>query len=250
MDSLLRSDREIELEAWLIEQDVQNAWDVAPNLVNFGYEKSELISLLNSYSQSAVLVLLEWLNCNYIIFSLLEEISQGAKRISDIVSALKSYTYLDQAPIQSVNINDSLDNTLEVLKGKLKPSILVNRIYSEDLPEIEAYGSELNQVWTNIIDNAIDALNGGGEITLRTSYDYNWAVIEIEDNGPGIPESIQANLFDPFFSTKPPGQGTGLGLNIAHNIVVQKHNGRIDVNTQSGKTSFEVRLPLQLSSAD
>ncbi len=250
MDSLLRSDRETELEAWLIEQGVHNAWDVAPNLVNFGYEKGELISLLNIYSPSSVLVLIEWLNCIYIIFSLLEEISQGAKRIADIVSALKSYTYLDQAPIQSVNINNSLDNTLEVLKGKLKSSILVNRIYSEDLPEIEAYGSELNQVWTNIIDNAIDALNGGGEITLRTSYDNSWAIIVIEDNGPGIPETIQANLFDPFFSTKPPGQGTGLGLNIAHNIVVQKHNGRIDVNTQPGKTSFEVRLPLQRSSAD
>ena len=250
MDSLLRSDRETELEAWLIEQGVQNAWEVAPNLVSFGYDKGELISLLNTYRPLAALVLIEWLNCIYIIFSLLEEISQGAKRISDIVSALKSYTYLDQAPIQSVNINDSLDNTLEVLKSKLKSSILVNRKYSEDLPEIEAYGSELNQVWTNIIDNAIDALNGGGEITLRTSYDNSWAIIVIEDNGPGIPETIQANLFDPFFSTKPPGQGTGLGLNIAHNIVVQKHHGRIDVYTQPGITSFEVRLPLQLSSAE
>jgi signal transduction histidine kinase len=124
--------------------------------------------------------------------------------------------------------------------------VTVRREYDPDLPHIQAYGSELNQVWTNIIDNAIDAMGGAGEITLRTRRDGAWVLIEIEDNGPGIPESAKDRLFDPFFTTKPPGKGTGLGLNISHNIVTNKHHGRIDVVSHPGMTRFEVRLPLEL----
>jgi signal transduction histidine kinase len=123
----------------------------------------------------------------------------------------------------------------------------VHREYAPDLPHIEAYGSELNQVWTNLIDNAIDAMNGKGELTLRTCHDDGWAVVEVEDTGPGMPEAVRAHIFEPFFTTKAPGKGTGLGLNISHNIVVQKHKGRVDVSSQPGKTRFEVRLPLRLS---
>ena len=143
-----------------------------------------------------------------------------------------------------------MDSTLTILSSKLNNGIKIQRVYAENFPPVEAYGSELNQVWTNIIDNAIDAVDGGGEITLRTRYDDQWAIVDIEDNGPGIPETIQSNLFDPFFSTKQPGEGVGLGLNISHNIVVQKHRGRIDVYSQPGKTRFEVCLPLQLSSPE
>jgi len=250
LDSLSRSDREADLENWLEEQGIPNSWEIAPNLVNLDFDKGELIMMVKNYHPSGIPILIEWINCVYLILSLLDEISQGAKRVSEIVGALKVYTYLDQAPVQSINLHDGLDSTLVVLKNKLKPEFKIKRIYTEDMPKIEAYGSELNQVWTNIIDNAIDALNGGGEIIIRTRYDAQWAIIEIEDNGLGIPEEIQPKLFDPFFSTKPPGHGTGLGLNVAHNIVVQKHQGRIDVFSKPGKTRFEVRLPLPLVNAE
>jgi signal transduction histidine kinase len=247
IDSLTRSDREAELESWLDEQGVANAWEVAPALVNLDYDRDELATLVAEFKPTQFAVVIDWLNCTYMIYSLLEEVGQGAGRISEIVKALKSYSYLDQAPVQTVDLHEGLDNTLVVLRSKLKPGVTVHRDYVPDLPNIEAYGSELNQVWTNLIDNAIDAMSGEGEITLRTRHDEHWAIVEIEDNGPGVPDEILPKLFDPFSTTKPPGQGTGLGLNICHNIVVQKHKGRIDVYSQPGGTRFEVRLPLYLA---
>ena len=178
---------------------------------------------------------IEWLNASATIYSLAEEVSQGAGHISEIVRALKTYTYMDQAPIQTVDIHESLDNTLIILRSKLASGVSVRRDFAADLPKIEAYGSELNQVWTNIIDNAIDAMHGQGEIVLRSRYAYPWVIIEIEDNGPGIPETILPHVFDPFFTTKPPGKGTGLGLNISHNIIVQKHHGRVSVQFAAGE---------------
>jgi signal transduction histidine kinase len=244
MDTMMRSDREDELMAWLEELGVDNIWEIAPNLVNLGYKTSELISKVDNFGPSSIPVVVEWVNCMCIIYSLLEEISHGAKRISTIIGALKDYTYMDQAPIQTIDIHEGLDSTLTILGSNLNNGIQIQREYTGNLPTVEAYGSELNQVWTNIIDNAIDAIDGDGVITLRTRSDDQWAIVEIEDNGPGIPESIQPQLFDPFFTTKPPGDGAGLGLNITHNIVVNKHRGRIDVYSQPGMTRFEVRLPL------
>jgi signal transduction histidine kinase len=223
---------------------VQNGWDLAPTLVNLGYDCERLTSLMADFTSSQFRAVIDWLNCTYVIYGLLDEIGLGAGRITEIVKALKGYTYLDQAPIQTVDIQEGLESTLVILRSKLKQGITVHREFAPDLPHIQAYGSELNQVWTNIIDNAIDAMDGVGEITLRTRVNGKWAIVEIEDNGPGIPEAIQPNLFDPFFTTKPPGKGTGLGLNISHNIVVQKHDGRIDVYSRPGSTRFEVRLPL------
>ncbi len=245
LDALGRSDRETEWEAWLNERGVENAWEVAPTLVSLGYGRSELAALAAELSPAQFLAAIDWLNCSAAIYSLLEEIGQGTGRISELVKALKSYTYLGQSPIQSVDIHEGLDNTLVILRSKLAPDVVVRRDYAADLPRIEAYGSELNQAWTNLIDNAIDAMGGRGEITLRTRRDGGWVVVEIEDNGPGIPETIQPHIFDPFFTTKQPGQGTGLGLNISHNIIVQKHKGRVDVTSQPGKTCFAVRLPLR-----
>jgi signal transduction histidine kinase len=247
MDSLARSDREDELETWLDEQGVENAWQVAPTLVSLGYDHDALGKLVADLTADQFCAVIDWLNDTYTIYSLLEEIHQGAGRISEIVKALKGYTYLDQAPIQTVDIHDGLDSTLVILRSKLKSGITVHREYDENLPHIQARGSELNQVWTNLIDNAIGAMNGEGEITLRTRSDDRWVVVEIEDNGSGIPEENLSNLFDPFFTTKPPGEGIGLGLNISHNIVVQRHQGRIDVTSQPGKTRFEVRIPLNCS---
>ncbi len=247
LDALTRSDREAELETWLDEHGIANAWEVAPTLVSLGYDTSELTTLVEHFSAAQFALAIEWLNCSSSIYSLAEEISEGTSRISELVKALKSYTYMDQAPIQLVNLHDGLNNTLIILRSKLAQGVSVRREYATDMPQIEAYGSELNQVWTNIIDNAIDAMHGQGEITLRTRRDDQWAIVEIEDNGPGIPEAILPNIFDPFFTTKPPGQGTGLGLNISYNIIAQKHKGRIDAHSQPGKTRFVVRLPLRLA---
>jgi signal transduction histidine kinase len=244
IDSLARSDQEYELETWLDERGIESAWEVAPTLVNLGYDCDALNTLVASFNPAQFRAVIDWLSATYTIYSLLEEIGQGTGRISELVKALKGYTYLDQAPIQLVNIHDGLDSTLVILRSKLKQGVNVHRHYAADLPHIQARGSELNQVWTNLIDNAIGAMNGNGEITLQTSYDDQWVIVEIEDNGPGIPEDIMPNLFDPFFTTKAPGEGTGLGLNISHNIVVQKHQGRIDVHSRPGHTRFEVRLPL------
>ena len=140
-------------------------------------------------------------------------------------------------------MQEGLDNTLLILRSKLKDGISVRKEYAPDLPKIEAYGSELNQVWTNILDNAADALEGHGEITLRVRQEGEWVVVEIEDNGPGIPQEIQSKIFDPFFTTKAPGHGTGLGLDISYNIVVYKHRGDIKVTSEPGKTRFQVWLP-------
>lgn len=244
LDALARSDREYELETWLSSHGVEDAWQCAPTLVNLAYDTDELAALAECFSSDQVPLVMLWLNAVYGVYNLLAEIGGGASRISDIVKALKSYSYLDQAPVQTVDVHEGLDNTLLIMRHKLKAGISVRREYASDLPKIQAYGSELNQVWTNIIDNAADALDGKGEITLRTRLDGTWVVVEIEDNGPGIPPEIQSRVFDPFFTTKPPGQGTGLGLDISYSIVVHKHRGDIKILSEPGRTCFQVWLPV------
>ena len=175
--------------------------------------------------------------------NLLAEIGTGVGRISQIVKALKTYSYLDQAPVQAVDVREGLEDTLLILRSKLE-GISVRREYAPDLPRIQGYGSELNQVWTNLIDNAAYAVDGKGEIVLRTRREGDSVIVEVQDNGPGIPAEIKDRIFDPFFTTKPVGQGTGLGLDISYNIVVNKHRGDIQVSSEPGRTVFEVRLPL------
>jgi signal transduction histidine kinase len=245
LDAVTRSDRENELEEWLDAQGFEQSWELAPTLVKLGYDVRRLKSLAREFAGTRFPVVIEWLCCTYTIYSLLSDISLGTGRIAEIIKALKTYTYMDQAPVQTVDVHEGLDNTLVIFQNKLKSGIKVRREYAEDLPMIQAYGSELNQVWTNIIDNAIDSVDGEGTLVLRTRSDNRWIVVEIEDDGPGIPDSILSNIFDPFFTTKPPGEGTGLGLNISHNIIVQKHQGRIDVSSEPGKTRFTVRLPIE-----
>jgi signal transduction histidine kinase len=213
-------------------------------LVDIGYDCSNLSHLAENLNSEEFPTVVALLSNKYTTYNLLAEIGQGTRRISEIVKALKSYTYLDQAPVQSVDIHEGLDDTLVMLRSKLKAGVQVRREYAQDLPRIEAFGSELNQVWTNIIDNAVSAMEGQGEIVLRTYRQDAWVVVEIKDTGPGIPQDIQGKIFDPFFTTKPPGQGTGLGLSISHNIVVQKHKGKIAVYSRPGETYFEVKLPL------
>ena len=241
-----RADREAAMEAWLTKLGVAQPWEAAPTLVNLSYDQAQLTALVQGFSASEFPAVIDWLNLTSTIYSLLAEIGQGTARISELVRALKTYTYMDQAPIQAVDLHEGLENTLVMLHSKLAPGVAVHRDYAADLPQIEAFGSELNQVWTNLIDNAIDAMGGRGEITLRTRHDDRQVTVEVEDTGPGIPEAVRGRIFDPFFTTKPPGKGTGLGLNISHNIVVQKHRGSMEVHSEPGKTRFEVRLPLHL----
>ncbi len=244
LDSLTRSDRQEEIEAWLEAQQVADCWEYAPELVALGYDETALRRLEATFGQAQLSAVVAWISATYALFALAQEISEASGRISEIVKALKSYSYMDQAPTQQVDIHEGLDGTLAILRHKLKNGVDVVRDYGSDVPLLDAYGSELNQVWTNLIDNAIDAMSGQGRLILQTYREGEWVVVAVTDDGPGIPEGIQAKIFDPFFTTKPPGQGTGLGLNLSYNIVVQKHNGRFTVTSQPGETRFEVRLPV------
>jgi signal transduction histidine kinase len=245
LDPLTRSDRESDVQTWLEERGVGQAWDLVSTLVAFGWDTVALDTLADMFSADQITVIAPWLGAGGSVYLLLDEVGQSAERISEIVKAVKSYSYLDQAPIQEVDVHGGLDNTLVILRHKLKQGVRVTRDYAANLPRIEAYASELNQVWTNIIDNAIDAMNGQGELVIRTYAQDRQVTVEIADNGPGIPPNIQSRIFEPFFTTKPPGVGTGLGLNIAYNIV-QKHLGQIKVTSQPGATCFQVVLPIQL----
>lgn len=241
-DPLERSDREEEIEHWL-ESRVEGGWKYASGLVEMGYTPASLEALVKMFPSQSHGLLLRWTIGCFTVLRLLDEINLGSGRMSEIVKALKSYVFLDQGPIQEVDIHEALENTLIILRFKLKQGILVRREFDPALPRIEAHGSELNQVWTNIIDNAIDAMDGKGELLLRTSYRDPWIVVEICDNGPGIPAEIQSKIFYPFFTTKAVGTGTGLGLNTSYNII-RKHNGDIRVYSRPQETRFEVWLPL------
>ncbi len=248
MDALERSDREYELETWLEDNGVEDGWELAPSLVEMNYTDEDLAALVNDFETEQMALMIRWLSATYRTYNLFAELRQGAERISGIVKALKTYSYLDQAPVQAVDVNKGLDDTILILSHKLKTGPSVRRRYDEGLPKIQAYGSELNQVWTNLIDNAADALaeqgSENGIITLRTRSDDSWIVVEIEDNGPGIPVEIQSRIFEPFFTTKPPGEGTGLGLDISYNIVVMKHRGELKLDSEPGRTTFQVWLPI------
>lgn len=247
LDPLLRSDREGEVEGWLEEHGIEEAWELAPTLVSFGWDTSALEPLAESFTEAQLAVVVPWLTIGCSAYSLLGEVGKSAERISEIVKAVKMYSYLDQAPVQEVNVHDSLENTLVILRHKLKGGIQIKRDYAPDLPTIEAYGSELNQVWTNLIDNAIDAMNGEGELGLRTYGGEDRVVVEIRDTGPGIPPQLQKRIFDPFFTTKPPGVGSGLGLYIVYNIVADRHRGEIKLTSQPCDTCFQISLPIQLA---
>ena len=176
----------------------------------------------------------------------MNEIEDSTTRVSTLVGAAKQYSQLDRAPHQDVNVHELLDSTLMMLGGKIPPEVTVVKDYDTSLPPIPAYAGELNQVWTNLIDNAVSAMKGTGTLTVRTSWDRdrNQAVIEFGDTGPGVPEEIRNRIFEPFFTTKPVGEGTGLGLDISWRIVVNKHHGDLHVESVPGDTRFEVRLPL------
>lgn len=246
LDTLEKIDLVDQLQAWLEASGVESAWELAPAMVNFGWNSELLENLKKNLSQSLFSLSIQWLSTGCLMMGLLSEVLQTTERISQIVRAVKSYTYLDQAPLLEVDVHEGLENTLVIMQHKLKKGVTIKREYSPNLPHIEAYASELNQVWTNIIDNAIDAMNGKGEIKIRTHEEDNRVVVEITDNGPGIPEEIQSRIFEPFFTTKAPGHGTGLGLHISHDIISNRHHGQLLVESKPGETNFRVILPKQI----
>jgi signal transduction histidine kinase len=246
-DSLALSEQEDELQEWLEGHGVGEAWELAPVLVASGWDRDELERVVERFSPTQLPVVLRWLGAGSSVFGLLEEVGQSAEAMSEIVKAVKTYSYLDQAPIQDVDVVESLENTLVLLRPRITTGVKVTQDYAEDVPRIEAYGSELNQVWTNLIDNAIDAIAGQGELTLRAFTAENVVTVEVIDDGPGIPPEIQPRIFEPFYTTKAPGLGTGLGLHIAYNIVVHKHRGQLQVASKPGETCLRVVLPIRLA---
>jgi signal transduction histidine kinase len=244
LDPIARSDLEQEVEAWLDQIGVEEPWEHASTLVTMGLCATELADLTKSFDPSVTPVVVDYFSSKFTAYTLLEEIGHGARRIAEIVKALKGYSYMDQAPVQAVDVREGVDDTLVMLSSRLRDGITVNLDYAEDLPRIQGYGSELNQVWTNLIDNAISAMDGKGALELKAYQDDDWVVVEVADSGPGIPAEAQEKIFDPFYTTKAPGEGTGLGLNISHGIIVEKHMGQISVDSKPGATRFTVKLPI------
>ncbi|NJO39766.1 MAG: cyclic nucleotide-binding domain-containing protein [Cyanobacteria bacterium CRU_2_1] len=247
LDPLTQSDREDALTDWLDDHDVTDSWKLSPILVSAGISEDRLTEVASQFSAESLAEGLKWLTETLSLIGLVNEVEQSTSRISQLVKAIKSYTYMDQAPLQEVDIHEGLDNTLTILHHKLKYGITVNRQYTADLPRVCVHGSELNQVWTNLIDNAVYAMNGKGKITIRTSYANDRIQIEISDNGPGIPPEIQSRIFEPFFTTKGVGEGSGLGLDIVHRIIVKRHKGEIRVTSKPGETCFQICLPIDRS---
>jgi signal transduction histidine kinase len=243
LDHLERSDRAEIIAPWLEAHGLTAGWELAPTFVSAGIDLPWLEELAGKLPAVSRADALGWLEARLNLKSLLGQVEQSTGRIAELVKAIKSYSYMDQSPMQEVDIHEGLESTLTMLGHKLKNVTLV-RSFDRSAPRIMAYGSELNQVWTNLIDNAIHAVNGTGKICVGTCLDDNQLVVEIVDNGAGIPANVQSHLFEPFFTTKPIGTGTGLGLIISNRIVADRHGGEIEFESRPGETRFKVRLPI------
>jgi signal transduction histidine kinase len=244
LNSLDQSDREDQVSEWLEAHGVSEAWKLSPNLVEAGMDSPALEQLLGEIPSTAMTDVLARVNCQLAAAKLASEIKTATARISELVGAIKEYSYMDQASVQELDVHKGLENTLLILKYKLrKKDITVTRDYDPSLPRIKAYGSELNQVWTNLIVNAVDAMSSGGKLKVRTKREPTDIMIEIRDNGAGIPPEVRSRIFEPFFTTKAVGEGTGLGLDTVARIV-RKHRGNIRFESKPGDTCFQVRLPI------
>ncbi|HKW57565.1 MAG TPA: ATP-binding protein [Candidatus Acidoferrum sp.] len=244
-DEFARVEREESIQSWLESHNIPEPWKLAPHLADANLSDAHLArfaaaagpSLGPELTRFATLLEMD---------RIAEELEHSSARISDLIRAIKEYSYMDQGPVQEVDIQRSVENTLTILHHKLKRGIGVTRDYAPDLPKVLASGSELNQVWTNLIDNAADAMNGAGTLSIRIARENDFVLVEIADNGPGIPPDVKSRIFDPFFTTKGVGQGTGLGLDIVNRIIKNVH-GQISVSSVPGDTRFQVRIPIQSS---
>ena len=246
LDPMAQSDLEDALTEWLEDRGVEEAWNQAPVLAAAGIGPDQLDAMAADIGEEALLSVLPWIEGLFSLAELLDQIENSTTRISELVTSIKEYSYMDQAKEQEIDLHDGLESTLTMLGHKLrKGNIEVVREYDRNLPRVCAHGSELNQVWTNLIDNAIDAMKEtGGKLTLRTSRFKDNVLVEVSDTGKGIPKEVQRRVFEPFFTTKAVGEGTGLGLDIARRIVTRRHNGEIRFESEPGKTLFEVWLPI------
>lgn len=245
-DPLSQSEAEDELTDWLENQGVDNAWKLAPTLVAAGLTTTDLDQLITQIDPSCIGSVLVWLEAMLTGVGTLDQIKQSSTRISDLIKAMKDYSFMDRGPLQEVDVHEGIDSTLMILKHKLKYGINVIRDYG-DVPRICAYGRELNQVWTNLIDNAIDAMNGKGQLKIHTAQEGDRVLVEIIDQGNGIPCDIQPRVFDQFFTTKAVGKGTGLGLDIVRRIVEGQHKGSVRFESKPGETRFQVRIPINFA---
>nr|WP_203614502.1 ATP-binding protein [Streptomyces sp. SID13726] len=247
LSPLEASDREDALSDWLDDHGIQDGWRIAPTFVQAGLDADWLDQVAAAVDEEILPNAIGWLNYTVETELLMDEINDSTARISHLVDAAKQYSQLDRAPYQVADVHELLDSTLLMLSGKIGQQIKVVKEYDRTLPRVPAYPAELNQVWTNLIDNAVHAINstgGEGTLTVRTALDHDRLLVEFRDTGPGVPADIRGRIFDPFFTTKPVGEGTGLGLDISWRIVVNKHHGTLQVESSPGDTRFQVLLPL------
>jgi signal transduction histidine kinase len=245
LDPLALADREDALSDWLAEHGVERDWLIAPPFAAAGLDIAwceRAAALLGGPPLGAGL---EWVASSLSTVTLLSEVKESIRRISDLVGAVRSYSQLDRGSIQQMDLTEGLESTLVMLAHKLKAGVTVVRDYGNDVPRIEAIAGELNQVWTNLIDNAIDAMSGSGTLRVSTRVNENGVIVEIGDTGPGMPQEVQARAFEPFYTTKDVGKGTGLGLDISRRIIVERHGGEITIESRPDETVLRVRLPLR-----
>ncbi len=242
------SEQEEQLLEWLEAYGVDKAWELAAPLAAGGVAVETLISLTKRWQDDPTELRdlgLRWLAQSFDIVQMVASGLRGAERISELVQSMKSYSYMDQGAQQIVDVHEGLEDTLRLLSYKLKQGIEVRRLYNRSLPHLSVYGSELNQVWTYLLDNATDAILKTGIIEIATSCDGDHIQVQITDSGSGIPTEIQSRIFEPFFTTKPVGKGSGLGLDVVRRIVENRHKGTITFASKPGKTTFSVCLPLK-----
>jgi signal transduction histidine kinase len=242
-DPLAQSDREERITTWLEGRHTPEAWKIAPALADTGADIPKLETLASQVGDEVLCDALIRIASILTIGRLISEIEISTKRISHLVQAIKEYSYMDQASMQHVDLHQGLENTLTILHHRLKGGINVVREYDKSLPKICAYGGELNQIWTNLISNAIEAMQGKGELRVRTARELDRVLVEIGDNGPGIPSDVLPHIFEPFFTTKGVGEGTGLGLDTVCRII-RNHHGEIRVSSHPGDTRFQVFIPV------
>jgi len=238
------NDRQEVLRAWFEAHHIEDGWQFAPTFAEAGIGVEKLDRLAASFTGSVLSAALARMTATLDISRLISDIQHSTCRISELVGAIKEYSFMDEAPRQEVDIAKGIESTLVIMSYKLKNGVNVVRNYDPDLPRIDSFGSELNQVWTNLIDNAADAMEGKGELRIRTAREDSEVLVEFTDTGTGIAPEIQTRIFDPFFTTKPMGEGTGLGLDTVYRIV-RKHRGNVSFVSQPGDTCFRVRLPIQ-----
>jgi len=242
-DALALADHEDVLSAWLTRHGVEREWIIAPPLAAAGIDVAWCERAAAVLEGPALEAGLEWVASAFSAATLLSDIKESTRRISGLVAAVKSYSQMDLASRQRINVTDGLESTLVMLKHKLGDGVTVVRDYGTGVPQIEAYPGELNQVWTNLIDNAVDAMDGAGTLRLATRAEGDEVIIEVGDTGPGMPPTVAARAFEAFYTTKEAGKGTGLGLDIAQRIVVERHGGTITIDSQPGETVLRVRIP-------